>query len=52
MIASLTLLAVILFFSIPAAIVLLPYTFLTDNVTPLYATSIWIVLIRWREFMS
>jgi 1-acyl-sn-glycerol-3-phosphate acyltransferase len=43
MIASFILLAVILFFSIPAALVLLPFTFLTGNVTPLYATSIWIV---------
>lgn len=43
MIASLTLLAVILFFSIPAALVLIPFTFLSGNVTPLYRTSIWIV---------
>ncbi|MGD0891682.1 MAG: lysophospholipid acyltransferase family protein [Terracidiphilus sp.] len=43
MIASLTLLAVILFFSVPAALVLIPFTFLTGKVTPLYRTSIWIV---------
>jgi 1-acyl-sn-glycerol-3-phosphate acyltransferase len=43
MIASLTLLATILFFSIPAALVLLPFTVLTGNVMPLYNTSIWIV---------
>jgi 1-acyl-sn-glycerol-3-phosphate acyltransferase len=43
MIASLTLLTVILFFSIPAALVLLPFTVLTGNVTALYRTSIWIV---------
>ena len=43
MIASLTLLAVILFLSIPVALVLIPFTVLTGNVTPLYRTSIWIV---------
>jgi 1-acyl-sn-glycerol-3-phosphate acyltransferase len=43
MIASLTLLGVILIFSIPAALVLIPFTVLTGNVTPLYRTSIWIV---------
>jgi len=44
MIASLTLLAVILFLSIPVALVLIPFTVLTGNVIPLYRTSIWIVL--------
>ena len=43
MIASLTLLAVILFLSIPVALVLIPFTVLTGNVIPLYRTSIWIV---------
>ena len=43
MIASLTLLAVILFLSIPAALVLIPFTVLTGKVMPLYRTSIWIV---------
>jgi len=43
MTASLTLLAVILILSIPAALVLIPFTVLTGNVTPLYRTSIWIV---------
>jgi 1-acyl-sn-glycerol-3-phosphate acyltransferase len=48
LIASLTLLTVILGFSIPSALVLIPFAVLTGNVTPLYSVSIWIVRTAYR----
>lgn len=48
MIASLTLLFTILFFSIPAALTLIPWAMITGNVMPLYNVSIWIVRTAYR----
>jgi 1-acyl-sn-glycerol-3-phosphate acyltransferase len=48
MIASLTLLVTILFFSIPAALTLIPWAVITGDVKPLYNVSIWIVRTAYR----
>ena len=48
MVASLTLLFTILFFSIPAALTLIPWAALTGDAMPLYRASLWIVRTAYR----